>query len=106
MDDDHVIRGFAAESQLRMHVSAPGAYQHFVGGGLLFDISPNAELLEEFYQQNKSEFYGDQIVRGVRGPFPYQIWLARKIYTTYHKHAGRERFTRDLQDIEQELSGS
>jgi hypothetical protein len=106
MDDDHIITGFAAESPLRMHVSAPGAYQHFVEGGLLFDVSPNAELLEEFYRRNKAEFYGDQIVRGIRGPFPYQMRFERQLYTTYHKHAARERFTRDLQDVEQELSGS
>ena len=80
------------------------AYNAFATGKAIFDISPNAELLEEFAERNASEFYGDQIERGPDGKFRSMIFDpgAPRVFFTYHKHKAREVLVKELQGLERQ----
>ena len=69
MDDAAVLRVFCTPDGLKG--AAPDAYEAFVDGIILADISPNAELLEAFNQQNKAEFYGNMIAGHPDGYFAH-----------------------------------
>jgi hypothetical protein len=84
-----------------VHVSDPEAYQAFVAGKSIFDISPDTSLLEQFARDNAAEFSRDIIVRLENESFRHiDIPNCPRAWLTYHKHAAQEAATPDLQEIE------
>ena len=84
-----------------VHVGRAKAYEAFSDGLLLFDITPNAELLRMFVSTNESEF-GMAFEMKEDGSFKSMNDGHGKIFYTYHKHKAREKMVSELQQIERE----
>jgi hypothetical protein len=96
MEETHDAIGLTS----MVHVLDPRAYDAFVAGTRIFDVSPDASLLENFARENTAEF-GDSIVRNEDGSFRWiDIPNGPRAWLTYHKHAAQEAATPDLQQIE------
>ena len=103
MDDEAILRVFCASGAF-VPVTDPKAYESFRDGKPLADISPNAELLDEFRQKNEAEF-GGMFARHADGRYPSTPSYGKKIWLTYHRHAAAERQSKDLQQIIAENPG-
>ena len=73
-----------------VHVCRPDAYDAFIEGRVIFDVSPDAMLLQEFRAKNSAEF-GDDIFVNDDGSFPFIGPPERRAYCTYHKHLFHKR---------------
>ena len=99
MDDTAVLNAFCASGAF-VPVTDPHAYEAFRDGKPLAHISPRAELLEQFYQSNKTEFYGKSMfARHEDGRFPYSELFGKRIWITYHLLAAKEKQSKELQGI-------
>src|SRR5262245_5035822 len=97
-EDDAILSAFC-ESGAFVPVQSESAYHAFVSGKMLADISPQAELLVDFYDKNKAEFVGTTISRHEDGRFPHVERLGRKIWITWHQHKVAKNLMKEFQAI-------
>jgi hypothetical protein len=99
-DEEAIISEVRRRSPDLVHVKDPKAYEAFTDGKLLFDISVDGKLLDEFQAQNKGEFERD-FVRGSLADVGST--MGRTLYCLYHEHlVYKRRQQNELWELERE----
>jgi len=101
MSDDEVVRHIGTVTDM-VHVSDAGAYEAFAQGKVIFDISPDGGLLDQFIVTLESEFGAAPIQRK---PLKLPSFPGVQIHTVYHKHKAIEVAVLELGKIEDESLG-
>ena len=76
----------------------PNAYQDFSNGIPLIEEG-GFTLLNQFYEKNKAEFWGDQMVGSDSG-FRHFVAEGKSYYFTFHKHKTKEEHSKRLWELE------